>query len=66
MLLLTLADGLCCVSFIYPILCRFWCPETNLVDWAPPSTLLPEHGDRVKSLKIVLNKSRTMDKVKKC
>lgn len=64
MLFLTLADGSCCVSFIYPVLFRLWCPETNPVDWAQPSTLLSVHGDRVKSPKIVLNK-KMMAKVQK-
>jgi hypothetical protein len=36
MFVLTLADGLCCAWFIYPILCWCWCPEigTNSIDWA--------------------------------
>jgi hypothetical protein len=39
MLLLTLADVLCCAWFLCPILCWFRCPEiettgTNSIDWA--------------------------------
>jgi hypothetical protein len=32
----TLADGLCCVWFIYSILFWCWCPEirTSSIDWA--------------------------------
>jgi hypothetical protein len=36
---LTLADGLCCAWFVYPILC--WCRclevETSCIDWAQVS-----------------------------
>jgi hypothetical protein len=71
MFILTPADGLCCVSFIYRVLCWFWCPEieTNSIDWARQSRILPEGGDRVQSPKccfIYVNiKNWTMDNVQK-
>jgi hypothetical protein len=36
MFVLTLTDGLCCASFVYPIMCWCWCPETGTgsIDWA--------------------------------
>jgi hypothetical protein len=59
MFVLTPADGLRCVWFIYPVLC--WCPEigTSSIDWAQLSRLLPEDGDRIQSLiRRVLRKKR--------
>jgi hypothetical protein len=49
---LTHADGLCCLWFIYPVLC--WCPEigTSSIDRAQLSRLLPEDGDRIQSPKL--------------
>jgi hypothetical protein len=36
LIVLTLADGLCCTGFVYPILYRCMCPETGTssIDWA--------------------------------
>jgi hypothetical protein len=66
---LTPADGFCCVLFIYAVLCWFWCPEigTSSVDLAQLCKLLPEDGDRTQSSKrCFLNlKNRTMDNVQK-
>jgi hypothetical protein len=46
---LTPADGLCCVWFIYPVLLWCWCPEigTSSIDWAQISRLLFDDGDRI-------------------
>jgi hypothetical protein len=53
MFVFTPSDGLCCVRFIYPVLCWCWCPEiwTSSIDWAQLSKLLPEDGDRIQSPK---------------
>jgi hypothetical protein len=52
MFVLTLADGLCCVWFIYPILCWCWCLElgTNSVDWVQLSKFHLK-TDRIQSAK---------------
>lgn len=52
----TPAGDLCCVWFIYPALCWFWCPEvetvgTNSIDWAQLSRHLPEERVRNQSPK---------------
>jgi hypothetical protein len=65
---LTSADGLCCVWFIYPILCWCWCPEigTSSTDCAQLSRLLSEDEDTSPvSETLFLNQNRTMDKVQK-
>jgi hypothetical protein len=64
MFVLTPADGLCCVWLIYPIWCWLRCPEIEIssVDWAQPSRLLPEDGDRIQSPKLF---NWTMDNVQK-
>jgi hypothetical protein len=66
MSLLTPADDLCCVWFIYPVFCWFWCPEigTSSIDWAQLSRPLPEDRDSPSS-KTFLNKNRMMDNVQK-
>jgi hypothetical protein len=53
MFVLTPADGLCCVWFIYAVLCWFWCLEigTSSINWAQLSRLLPGDRDRVQSPK---------------
>jgi hypothetical protein len=53
MFVLTPTDGLCCVRFVYHVLCWLWCLEigTGSIDWAQLSRLLPEDGDRVQSTK---------------
>jgi hypothetical protein len=40
MFVITLANGLCCALFMYPILCCSWCPEigTRSIDWAQLSS----------------------------
>jgi hypothetical protein len=50
---LTLADGLCYVWFMYLVLCWCWCLDigTSSFDWAQLSRLLPEDGDRTQSPK---------------
>jgi hypothetical protein len=42
-------QDICCVWFIYPVLCWCWCPAigTSSMDWAPLNRLLPEDGDRI-------------------
>jgi hypothetical protein len=46
----TPAYGLCCVWFICPVLGWFCCQKTGTssVDWAQPSRLLSEDGEREK------------------
>jgi hypothetical protein len=55
MFALTRADGLCCVWFIYSVLCWFWFPEkgTSSIDWAQliVSKVSPEDEDRAQSPK---------------
>jgi hypothetical protein len=61
MFVLTLAGGLCCASFIYPILCWCWCLEIwiSSIDLAQMSRLLSEDGDRIQSPKrCVFNKNQ--------
>jgi hypothetical protein len=68
MFVLTPADDLYCGWFIYPIWCRFWCPEIEIssVDWAQPSRLLPE-AETESSLRneFLIKKNWTMDNVQK-
>jgi hypothetical protein len=53
MFVLTPTDGLCCVWFMYPVSCWFWCPEvgTSSIDWTQLNRLLPDDRDRVQSTK---------------
>jgi hypothetical protein len=53
MLVSTQAGGLCCLRFIYPALCWFWCPKigTSFTDGVQLTRLLPEDTDIVQSLK---------------
>jgi hypothetical protein len=53
MFVLIPVNGLCCVLFIFPVLCWFWCPETGTrsINWAQLSRFLPEDRDRDQSLK---------------
>jgi hypothetical protein len=59
---LTPADSLCCVSFIYPLLCWFWCPEigTSSTDWAQLSWLLLGDRDKAQPTKQHFKKIMTM------
>jgi hypothetical protein len=54
-LVLTLADGLCCAWFIYPTLCWSWCPEigTSSIDWTQLSSFHPRM-ERKSSLRKVI------------
>jgi hypothetical protein len=68
MSVLTLAEGLCCACFIYPILCWCRCPEigTSFINLGQLSRLSPEDGDRIQSPKrCVLKKNKMMDYVQK-
>jgi hypothetical protein len=58
MLVLILADCLCFVSFIYPLLCGLF-PEigTSSIDWAQLRWLLPGDRDRAQSTKQHLKKT---------
>jgi hypothetical protein len=61
MLVFTPADGLCCVWFIYPAFCWFWCPEVRPALSIGPNWVgfLSEDGDRVQSPKRYGNQNRT-------
>jgi hypothetical protein len=56
MFVLTPAEGLCCVWFIFPVLYSFWYPEigTSSIDWAQLSRLLLDDGDRAQPPKCYL------------
>jgi hypothetical protein len=53
MFVLILAEDLCCVWFINPVLYLFECPETApcFINWGQISRLLREDGDTVQSPK---------------
>jgi hypothetical protein len=68
MFVLTLADGLCCACFIYPILCRCWCPEivTSPIAWVQLSRFhLSWRLNSVSETSYVSNKKKTVDNVHK-
>jgi hypothetical protein len=53
------ADDLCCVSFTYPAVCMFQCPEmvTNTMCWAQLSRLFILAGRGVHLRNVDLNKT---------
>jgi hypothetical protein len=69
MCVLTPADSLCCVWFIYLVVCCFWCREvgSSSIKWAPLRRILfmPEDRDKVQSPKRFKIKNKTMDTVQK-
>jgi hypothetical protein len=68
MFVLTLADGLCCAWFIYPVLCWCWCSEigTNSIDWAQLSRIHLKTKTESYLRKVVcFKKNRTMDNTQK-
>jgi hypothetical protein len=59
---LTLADGLCCAEFEYPILRWCRCPEKGIssIDWAQLIRFYLKRDTECSLEKLLFNKKRTM------
>jgi hypothetical protein len=67
MSVLTLADGLCCAWFMYPILCWCWYLEVGnrSINWAQLSRFHLKTDTESSLWNVVLNKNRMMDNFQK-